>query len=615
MPNREPEVVVAGSAGIVSRNLLGNADRSVEDIFWEKLLVLDRLRELYQKVRKPEGRPVLENLLSELQISYEVGPEDLAGIPKTGPVVVVANHPFGLLEGAILGTMLPRLRPDVKIMANYLLAGLPEVEQHCIFVDPFKGQSSVAINSRALRRAIGWLKSGGMVVIFPAGEVSHWKLNSGEVADPEWNDTASRLVRMTGAAVVPVFFKGSNSIPFHLLGMFHPRLRTIRLPMELLNKAGKSVEVRIGTVIPHKAIADILSDRDAISYLRWRTYLLAKRGEPDMRLVPRMIRSVVPKKPLEPIAPETPKEAVIDDIDHLDPEQCVAESSEYAVYLAAADQLPYVLPELGRLREIAFRQVGEGTGKSIDLDSFDSYYLHLFVWSKAQQELVGAYRIGRTQEILGQMGPKGLYTSTLFHYDPRFFHRIGPSLELGRSFIRPEYQRQHSPLFLLWKGLGTFVARNPETPVLFGAVSISNDYNPASRRLLAHFLAAHRQEQDLSKLIRPRRAFRPALDRDLDSHVIGSLLPDLDSLSIPISDIESDGKGLPILLKQYMKLGGKLLGFNVDPDFSEALDGLVLVDLRDTDPAVLQRYMKAEGAEAFLAYHHHGLVASGGGVA
>ncbi len=602
MPNRE-SAVVAGSASVVSRNLLGNANRSMEDVFWEKLLLLDRLRELYQKIRSAEGRPVLESLLNELQISYEADPEDLAGIPKTGPVVVVANHPFGLLEGAILGSMLPRVRPDVKIMANYLLAGLPEVEGHCIFVDPFKGPGSAAINSRALRRTISWLKSGGMVVIFPAGEVSHWKLNSGEVADPEWSDTASRLVRMTGSSVVPVFFKGSNSIPCHLLGMFHPRLRTIRLPKELLNKTGKSVEVRIGTVIPHKAVADISGDRDATSYLRWRTYLLAKRGEPDMRLVPRMIRSVVPKRPLEPIAPETPNEAVMDDIDHLDMEQCVEQSHEYAVYLAAADQLPYVLPELGRLREIAFRQVGEGTGKSIDLDSFDAYYLHLFVWNKTNRELVGAYRVGRTHEILGRLGPKGLYTSTLFHYDPRFFYRIGPSLELGRSFIRPEYQRQHQPLFLLWKGLGAFVARNPETPVLFGAVSISNDYNPASRRLLAHFLERHTREEDLAKLIRPRRAFRPALDRDLDSRVIGSLLPDLDSLSIPISDMESDGKGLPVLLKQYMKLGGKLLGFNIDPDFSEALDGLVLVDLRDTDPVVLQRYMRAEGAESFLAYH------------
>jgi len=204
MPNLEPEVEATGAPGVFTRNLLGHPNRSVEDVFWEKLLLLDRLRELYQKVRKTEGRPVLENLLNELQVSYEVDPDDLARIPKTGPVVVVANHPFGLLEGAILGTMLPRVRPDVKILANYLLAGLPEVEDQCIFVDPFKGPGSAAVNSRGLRRAIAWLKSGGMVAIFPAGEVSHWKL--GEVADPEWSETVSRLVLMSGAAVAPVFF-------------------------------------------------------------------------------------------------------------------------------------------------------------------------------------------------------------------------------------------------------------------------------------------------------------------------------------------------------------------------------------------------------------------------
>jgi putative hemolysin len=611
MQNYRPDVTT-GPSRLFSGNLMGTANRSAEDLFWEKFLFLDRLRDLYQKARKPDDRPILENLLNELQVRYEVDPEDLAGIPKTGPVVVVANHPFGMLEGAILGTMLPHVRPDVKIMANYLLAGLPEIEDRCIFVDPFKGQGSVGVNSRALRKAIRWLKSGGLLVVFPAGEVSHWKLLSGEVADPEWSDTVARLARMTGSAVVPVFFKGTNSVPFHLLGMLHPRLRTLRLPVELLNKTGHNVEVRIGTPVPHRAITGIITDRDATYYLRWRTYLLARRGEPELRLVPRVIRSVVPKKPLEPIVAEMPREALIDDIRNLHAEQCLEDGSEYAVYLAPAERLPNVLRELGRLREIAFRQVGEGTGRSTDLDCFDTYYLHLFVWNKARQELVGAYRIGSTQEILALFGPKGLYTSTLFHYAAEFFNRIGPALELGRSFIRPEYQRQYPPLLLLWKGLGAYVAGNPETPVLFGAVSISNEYNPASRRLLAQFLELHRREEDLARLIRPRRPFRPALDRALDARVISSLLPDLDSLSVPISDMEADGKGLPILLKQYVKLGGKLLGFNVDPDFSEALDGLVLVDLRDTDPAVLQRYMKSEGVATFRKYHGSGTTARAG---
>jgi putative hemolysin len=601
MPNCEREVLPVVQPGLLSRNLLGAGSRTAGDIVFEKLLFLDRLRDLYERARTPAGRPILENLLNELQVSYEVDPKDLDGIPKTGPVVVVANHPFGMLEGAILGTMLPRVRPDVKILANYLLAGLPEIAPHCIFVDPFKGPNSAAINCSALKRAIAWLKTGGLLVVFPAGEVSHWKLH--EISDPEWSDTVSRLVRRTSSAVVPVFFKGTNSIPFHLLGMFHPRLRTARLPLELLNKMGKNVEVRVGSPISHRTIADISSDHDATAYLRWRTYLLASRGEAEQRLVPRLIQSVVPKRAQEPVTAETPREALVDDLRRLGAEQCQEDAGEYSVYLAGSEQLPNVLRELGRLREIAFREAGEGTGKSLDLDSFDAYYLHLFLWNKARQELVGAYRIGQTDEILALFGPRGLYTSTLFHYDPAFFERIGPALELGRSFIRPEYQRQYQPLLLLWKGLGAYVARNPERPVLFGAVSVSNEYTPASRRLIAQFLECHRREEELARLIRARHPFRAALRQDLNARVITSLLQNLDSLSLPISDMERDGKGIPILLKQYLRLGGKLLGFNVDANFSEALDGLVLVDLRETEPSVLQRYMKPKGAIEFLEYH------------
>jgi putative hemolysin len=603
MRNYQTEAAGADVSGLLSRNLLGTGSPSAENLVWEKILFLDRLRDLYQKVTRPDGGPILENLLKELQITYEVDDEDLTGIPETGPAIVVANHPFGMLEGAIVGTMLPRIRPDVKIMTNYLLAGLPEIENQCIFVDPFKSKSASTINQRALRQALRWLKSGGMLVMFPAGEVSHWRLPSGEITDPEWSDTASRLVRMTGSCVVPVFFKGTNSIPFHLLGIFHPRLRTVSLPLELLNKMGKNVEVRVGTTIPHKTIVEISDHRDAISYLRWRTYLLGRRGECDQRLVPRVIRAVVPKKTPEPIAIETPRDELIDDIRNLGEEQCVQDTGEYSVYLAGAEQMPNVLRELGRLREIAFRAAGEGTGKDLDLDCFDSYYLHLFLWNKVRRELVGAYRIGGVHEILALFGPRGLYTSSLFHYEPEFFQRIGPALELGRSFIRPEYQRLFPPLLLLWRGLATYVARNPEAPVLFGAVSVSNEYNPASRRLLAHFLELHRRDDSLAPLVRPRRQFRPARDSELDGQVMNNLLPDLDSISVPISDIETDGKRVPILLKQYLKLGGNLLGFNVDPSFSETLDGLVLVDLRQTEASMLRRYMGPEKATRFLEYH------------
>ena len=258
--------------------------------------------------------------------------------------------------------------------------------------------------------------------------------------------------------------------------------------------------------------------------------------------------------------------------------------------------MPLLLQEVGRLRELTFRKAGEGTGKSRDLDSFDDYYSHILLWHKTKRELVGAYRAGNTAEILAEHGISGLYTSTLFRYDERVFQKLGPALELGRSFVRPEYQRQYAPLLLLWKGIARLVARQPEIPVLFGAVSISNDYNEASREMIYRFFEARMQEDELAGLIEPRRPFRPGLLRRWDCRGMLHALRDLDELSQPINDVESDGKGLPILLRQYAKVGGKLLGFNVDRKFSNVLDGLVVVDLRQTEPAVLERYMGREAA-------------------
>ncbi|MCU1259738.1 MAG: putative hemolysin [Bryobacterales bacterium] len=559
---------------------------------FDKLLSLDQLRDLYRKASQTDGFHY--NLLAELEVSSCVDDADLARIPGTGALVAVANHPFGMLEGSLLGTVLPKVRQDYKIMTNQLLACMPELASHCIFVDPFQNKSSAVRNGRALKEAISWLRGGHMLVIFPAGEVSHWNLRNKAVEDPEWNTTVARLIRITRSAALPIFFKGANSVPFHVLGMVHPRLRTARLPHELFNKRGKSVEIRVGSVIPFEAVADIPDDTDATRYLRWRTYLLGKRGETGLRVVR-------PEKPLEAIAQEASNDALLADLRGLRPEQCLEDSREYAVYLAETAQLPNLLPELGRLREMTFRLVGEGTGRARDLDSFDAYYDHLLLWNKTKQELVGAYRIGNAPHILARYGTKGLYTSTLFHYDAAFFRSIGPALELGRSFVRPEYQKKYAPLLLLWKGLGRHVARHPETPVLFGAVSISNDYNPVSRHLVARFLEEQQANEELAKLVRPRRPFLRGAKRNVDDQAIRSFFRDLDSLSAVIADMETDGKGVPVLLKQYLKLGGKLLGFNVDPQFADALDGLVLVDLRKTERDILDRYMGKEGATAFLA--------------
>jgi putative hemolysin len=611
----------------------------------EKLFPVEKVRELYRRVRQcPEGFR-LDNLLAEMRVELRVDAADAVRIPASGPVVVVANHPFGMLDGAVLTVLLARARPDVKVMTNFLLSDVPELQRHCIFVNAWPNEGSAESNRRALREALAWLQSGGMLAIFPAGDVSHLQFPAAQITDSEWNDTAVRLIRRSGASALPMYFRGHNSVGFQLMGMIHPRmidarLRTAFLLQEFLQQEGKPVEVRVGSEISAESIAGIGDDREATDYLRWRTYLLGRRTKAETswpaaggsRVSSRSKLSLRSKlalhsklafKAQKPVASPIESPFLQQELDALPADRCLAQNSEFGVYLALAKETPRLLQEVGRLREVTFRWAGEGTGNSRDLDRFDRYYWHMLLWHKTRRELAGAYRAGNTAEILAQHGISGLYTSTLFDYDARLFEKLGPALELGRSFIRAEYQRQYAPLLLLWKAIARLVARNPlardagaknpltrtpvaknsEIPVLFGAVSISNDYNAASREMIYRFFESRMQDDELAGLVKPRSPFRPARLRPWDCRAMCAALRDLEELSQPITDVEADGKGLPILLRQYAKIGGKLLGFNVDRKFSNVLDGLIVVDLRQTEPAVLERYMGREDAAKFRQVH------------
>jgi len=564
---------------------------------------MERARELYRRAQQPVNRSILENVLAEMRIEWSVSASDVARIPEHGPAVVTSNHPFGLLDGAVLGALLSRIRPDVKVLTNFMLSGIPELHEYCIFVDPFGLPGSVGRNRRSVRQALEWLSGGGMLAMFPSGEVSHFRFRDMSIADPEWNSMAARLVRLTGAVAVPVFLPGSNSATFQALGVLHPQLRTQRLLSEFLQQAGRKVEVRIGSKITAETLRNAGSDREAASYLRWRTYILSQRGTQSAKRIPAVLGTMLRRKPQQPIAEAVPTEVLQRNLGALGAGHCLFQSREFAVYLAKAVQIPDIMREIGRLREVTFRAVGEGVGRSADLDRFDEYYHHMLLWSRQKSELVGAYRIGLTPEILPGMGTSGLYTSTLFRYDPKLFDQLGPGLELGRSFVRPEYQRQYAPLLTLWKGIGRYLAVHPQFAVLFGAVSISNRYCPWSRELLFRFFRDRDDHHSLARLITPRAPFRPRWLRQGPHYAPHCKIQDLDQLTDPLADVESDGKAVPILLRHYAKLGGRMLAFNVDKDFSHVLDGLVLVDLRQTDRAVLQRYMGEDGMRAFLGYH------------
>jgi putative hemolysin len=291
------------------------------------------------------------------------------------------------------------------------------------------------------------------------------------------------------------------------------------------------------------------------------------------------------------------------EMNHLPENRLLAKSRELAVYLTEPKEIPHTLKEIGRQREITFRQVGEGTGKSLDLNRFDEHCKHLLVWNSIQSHIVGAYRLGLTDEIVRKFGKEGLYTYTLFRYQNQLLHQIGPALELSRSFVCLKYQRNYTPLMLLWKGIGEFIAAHPRYKILFGAVSITNDYNSYSRKLMAAFLEANNSLTDLSRMVTARKPYRRKSIRELDRNNAALWSKDIEELSAWVSGIETDGKGVPILIKQYLKLGGKLLSFNIDSSFGNVLDGLIMVDLTRTDSKILKRYMGSEGFAAFRDYH------------
>jgi putative hemolysin len=269
------------------------------------------------------------------------------------------------------------------------------------------------------------------------------------------------------------------------------------------------------------------------------------------------------------------------------------------------DESPGLIREIGRQREICFRAVGEGTGRELDLDEFDNHYDHLILWHDANREVAGAYRIGRTDRILADQGPKGLYTNTLFRFSRTFLDSVNPGLELGRAFVAGPYQKSYAPLLTLWKGIGAYVAAAPRYAALFGPVSITNDYNPFSRQIMVGFLKAHNWLSTRRRLIRPKAPFRSGRGHigGLPIKSVSRMCASIEDVSSVIAEMETDGKGVPVLLRQYLKLGGKLVGFNVDHDFAGALDGLMLVDLTRTDAKILERYMGKEAAAGFLAHH------------
>ncbi len=564
----------------------------------ERLLGLDRLARVYQSLREEESIETKQSfaarVLKRFGVQWQVDEDELERIPKSGPVVVVANHPFGGIEGLVLFDLLAQIRPDARILANFLVERIPELRPMVIAADPFVRIQARARNVIASRAAIDWLAKGGLVAMFPAGVVSHLQLNPLQVRDPIWSETAVRFAISSQAKVVPIYFQGRNSWLFQLAGVIYPRLRTALLPREFGAKQGKLVHVRIGNAISEERLCQFENRTRATDYLRARTYLLDARP-----MSPTEIPECTEQHETA-IAPGPDKHLLELEIANLNAQHRLLTKGSVDFYCAPAEQIPLILAEIGRQREISFRAAGEGTGKAVDLDQFDQRYLHLFAWNRQRAEIAGAYRLAPAAELVDKFGTEGLYTHSLFKFGPELISRLGNSLEMGRSFVSVEYQRSSEVLLGLWQGIAEFVWKNPHLHSLFGLVSISRLYNNTSRQVIVDFMGRKLFRADLAALARPVFPFR--------SKSLHGLLPSqLDSLETAedvdavLADIER--KKIPVLLKHYLKLGAEAVNFGVDPNFSDTVVVLIVVDLLRTDPKRIERFMGKDRADLYLEQH------------
>lgn len=598
-PRARPFRLAAPSTGSPVRRSLGIVARPA----MEAALGLPSLNRLYRDiaaVAERDGTHFADASLDVMGIDLKYDDEALAASPATGPLVVVANHPFGGIEGVILASVLRRVRPDVKFLANEMLACIPELRDSFFFIDVFgHGPGARRKNAAALRQAMAWVADGHALGVFPSGAVSHLTVKHRSVADPPWNPATARIIQRTGATALPIFFDGRNSSLFQVAGFVHPMLRAAMLPRELLRRKRSTVSLVVGQPIEPQRTAKLENHQALTNYLRVRTYLMRPRHR-------RVEANALPDEAgyATIAAPESPA-ALAEEIAALPAAQTLLSSGEYDVLVARRPQMDAMMREIGRLREVSFRMVGEGSGKSRDLDRFDDRYLHLIVWNRATAEVVGAYRMGQTDDIMADQGVRGLYTSTLFDFRKKLIKQVTPALELGRSFVHPDYQRSFQPLQLLWKGIATYTAQNPRYRYLFGPVSVSAQYTSMSKQLLMTFLQLHRFLPNLAKQIKAKNPPRKMRDRDWDSAAFSTVAGDLEEVNRVVSELESDGKPMPVLLRQYLKLNAQFLGFNVDPEFGNVLDGLMLIDIPNMPAAVGSRYF---GKDAWVVFRrHHGV--------
>lgn len=539
-----------------------------------KIFKIDEVNKLYSEAFDLDTERFIENTLKNIGVQVDYLDKELENIPSKGPFIVVSNHPYGAIDGLILIYLLLKKRPDFKIMGNFLLHKIKPLLPYLLPVNPF-GKNIKTSSYSGTKNAIKELKNGACVGIFPAGEVSSFQKFK-TITDSEWKSSVIKLIKNADVPVVPIYFHGSNSIAFHLLGLINPALRTIKLPSELFNKKNTNIKIRIGKAIQP---SDELYQMDTTlfgKFLRAKTYALGHTVD-----VKKFFKfSDYPVKKLNNIDEEVHDLILHNEINSLSKYK-LFDWGDYDVYSAPTSKIPKIIQQIGVLREKTFRAVGEGTGKCMDLDQYDLYYEQLFIWDRVNSKIVGGYRIGKGKDILQTYKKQGFYLNSLFKFKKSFLSILNESIELGRSFVVEDYQKKAFPLFCLWKGIMMVLAKNPDYRYIIGPVSISNQYSDLSKSLMIDFLKTNYFDFDKAKMIKSRKKYKTKYANKDYRMFIDYTNNDLQKLDKLIDEIEGGKIKVPVLFKKYLAQNAKIIGFNQDPKFNNALDGLMILDVND----------------------------------
>ncbi len=541
----------------------------------KKLVHQKEINSFIETHKHLEGLEFNDAVLEHFNFTFQVSNKDRARIPDHNRVLIVANHPLGSLDGLALIKLISEIRSDVRIVATSLLNHIDPL--HCLFLTV--DRSSKVMNHReSMRQVTEALQAEQAVIMFPTGEVS--QIRPGGIRDGRWKTSFLYQALKTNTPIVPVHIGGKNSALFYGISKIHKPLGKMMLINEMFNQKDSEITFRIGKTIPCGSITAIDIPKPTIAKrMRKQVYLLGKQKKKELF------------KPIENIIHPVKTKLIRNELKH---SQLIGETKDGKfIYLFDYASNSSVMREIGRLRELSFRQVQEGTGNALDVDSYDRYYRHLILWDEEELEIIGSYRIGEAKKILKAMGETGLYTNSLFKFNHSLISYLENAIELGRSFIQPRYQGKHS-LDYLWYGIGAYLHQHPEIRYMFGPVSLSTALPKEAQKIIASFYTDLFGHEHTLSMPRLPFDFDPVKDFKLYKN-ISNETEYKHAFSILKGKMADFGVKVPILYKQYVELcqpgGCKFLGFNIDPKFSHCIDALILVDIDTIKEKKRQRYI------------------------